>query len=60
MARLTQDQEKQVCEVLIKLDWIETEHALHSEGVRAVRDVLQSSTEDAKAILEGLRAGELA
>jgi hypothetical protein len=59
MAKLTPDQEKQVCEVLIKLDWIETEHALHSEGVRAVRDVLQCSTEDAKAILRDLRDRKL-
>ena len=59
MAKLTPDREKQVCEVLLKLDWMETEHALHSEGVRAVRDVLQCSTEDAKAILGDLRARKL-
>ena len=56
MPKLTPDQEKQVCEVLIKLGWLETEHALHGEGVRAVRDVLQCSTEDAKTILGDLRA----
>ena len=51
MPKLTPDEEKQVCEILIKLGWLETEHALHSEGVRAVRDVLRCSTEDAKVIL---------
>ena len=59
MAKLTPDREKQICEVLLKLDWMETEHALHSEGVRAVRDVLQCSTEDAKTILGDLRAPKL-
>ena len=59
MPKLTQDEEKQVCEILIKLGWLETEHALHSEGVRAVRDVLQCSTEDAKAILGDLRGRKL-
>jgi hypothetical protein len=59
MPKLTMDQEKQVCEVLIKLGWLETEHALHGEGVRAVRDVLQCSTEDAKTILGDLRARKL-
>ena len=59
MPKLTMDQEKQACEVLIKLGWLETEHALHGEGVRAVRDVLQCSTEDAKTILGDLRARRL-
>ena len=53
------DQEEQVCEVLIQLGWLETEHALHGEGVRAVRDVFQCSTEDAKTILGDLRARKL-
>jgi hypothetical protein len=57
--KLTPNQENQVCEVLIKLGWLETEHALHSEGVRAVRDVFQCSTEDAKAILGDLRSRKL-
>jgi hypothetical protein len=59
MPKLSQDQETQACEVLIKLGWLETEQALHIEGVRAVRDVLQCSTEDAKAILGDLRARKL-
>ena len=59
MQQLTPDEEKQVCEILIKLGWLETEHALHSEGVRAVRDMLQCSTEDAQAILGDLRARKL-
>jgi hypothetical protein len=59
MPRLITDQEKQVCEVLIKLGWMETVHALHSEGVRAIGDALQCSTEDAKTILGDLRARKL-
>jgi succinyl-CoA synthetase beta subunit len=55
MPKLTPDQEKQACEALIKLGALETEHALHSEGVRAIRDVLQCSTEDAKTFLGDLR-----
>ena len=59
MPKLTPDQEKQISEVLVKLGWLETEHALHAEGVRAIRGVLQCSTEDAKAILIDLRARKL-
>jgi hypothetical protein len=59
MPKLNMDQEEQVCEVLIKLGWLETEHALHGEGVRAVRDVLRCSTEDAKTILVDLRVRKL-
>ena len=59
MQKLNPDQEKQVCEVLIKLGCVETEHALHVEGVRTIRDVLQCSIEDAKTILGDLRARKL-
>jgi hypothetical protein len=59
MPKLTTPQEEQVCDVLVKLGWLETEQALHSEGVGAVRDVLQCSTEDAKTILRDLRARKL-
>ena len=59
MLKLTTDQELQVCDALIKLGWLETELALHSEGVRAVRDALQCSIEDAKTILGDLRARKL-
>jgi hypothetical protein len=59
MPKLTLDQEKQVCEALIQLGWLETEHALHSEGLRAVRDVLQCSTENAKTVLGDLRTRKL-
>jgi hypothetical protein len=59
MPKLTPDEEKQVCEILIKLGWLETEQALHIEGVRAVRGVLQCSTEDAKTILGDFRARKL-
>ena len=59
MPKLTPDQEKEVCAVLVKLGWLETEHALHAEGVRAIRDVLQCSTGDAKDVLGDLRARKL-
>ena len=59
MPKLTPDEEKRLCEALITLGWLETEHALHSEGVRAIRGFLQCSTEDAKAILGDLRAHKL-
>lgn len=56
MLKLPPDQEKEVCEVLINLGWLETEHALHVEGVGAIRYALRCSTDDAKAILRDLRA----
>ena len=59
MPKLTLDEEKELCEILSKLGWLETEHALHAEGVRAIRGVLQCSTEDAKAILGDLRTRKL-
>ena len=59
MPSLTPDQEKQVCDALIDLGWLETEHALHGEGVRAVRDVLQCSLDEAKSVLGDLRARKL-
>ena len=59
MLKLTPDEEKRACEVLIKLGWLETEQALHIEGVLAVRDVFQCSTEYARAILGDLRACKL-
>ena len=59
MPKLTPDQEKQICEILIKLGWLETEHALHAEGVRAIGGALHCSIEDAKAILGDLRARNL-
>ena len=59
MPKLTLDEEKKLCEVLSKLGWLETEHALHAEGVRAIRGVLQCSIKDAKAILGDLRAHKL-
>jgi hypothetical protein len=59
MPKLTPEQEEQICEVLIKVGWMETEHALHGEGVRAIRDALQCSTEDAKGVLGDLRARKL-
>jgi hypothetical protein len=30
MPKLTQDQERQACEILINLGWLETEQAVHS------------------------------
>ena len=59
MGELTPDQENRVCEILSKLGWLETVHGLHAEGVRAIRSVLQCSTEDARTILGDLRARKL-
>jgi hypothetical protein len=59
MPKVTPNQEDQICDALTKLGWLETEQALHSEGVRAVRDVLQCSTEDAKTVLGDVRARKL-
>ena len=59
MSKLNPDQENQICEALVKLGWLETEFALHSEGVRAIQDQLQCSTQDAKSILGDLRARKL-
>jgi len=59
MPKLTQDQERQACEILINLGWLETEQAVHSEGVRAIREVFKCPIEDAKAILGDLRARKL-
>jgi hypothetical protein len=59
MPKLTPDQEERVCDALIKLGWLETEQALHVEGLNAVRDLLQCSTEDAKAILRDVRARKI-
>lgn len=59
MPELTSDQEKRIGEELIRLGWMETEQGLHSEGVRAIQEVLQCSPEDAKAVLGDLRARKL-
>jgi hypothetical protein len=59
MPKLSRDQEKQVCELLTNLGWLETEHALHAEGVRAIREALQCSIEDAKTVLGDLRARKI-
>jgi len=44
-----------VCAALVGLGWLENDHALHAEGVLAVRDVLQCSQDDAKTVLRDLR-----
>jgi hypothetical protein len=59
MPKLTPAQEMQVCEVLINLGWLETEQALHVEGARAIRELFQCPTEEAKTILGDLRARKL-
>ena len=56
---MTPDQEQQLCDALTKLGWLETEHALHSEGVHAIQRTLQCSADDAKAILQDLRMRQL-
>ena len=56
---MTPDQETQVCDALSNLGWLETEHALHGEGVRAIRGLRRCSSEDAIAILRDLRVRKL-
>ena len=41
------DQEAQVCDALVNLGWLENDHALHAEGVRAIRQALGCSMDDA-------------
>ena len=55
MLPLNPVQEAQVCDALVHLGWLASEHALHGEGVRAIRGVLQCSSEDAIAVVQDLR-----
>ena len=59
MSKLTPDEEEQVCEALINLGWLETEHGLHGESVSAIRGLLQCPSDDAIAILRDLRVRKL-
>ena len=59
MPKLTLDQEQQACEVLINLGWLETEQALHIEGVQAIRELFQCPIEEAKTIFGDLRSRKL-
>jgi hypothetical protein len=56
---MSPDQEKQVCDALVNLGWLENDHALHAEGVHAIRGVLHCSAEEAKAVLGDLRSRKL-
>ncbi len=53
------EQEQQVCDALVNLGSLENDHALHVEGVRAIRELLVCSTDDAKAVLRDLRSRKL-
>jgi len=53
------EQERQVCDSLVNLGWLENDHALHAEGVRVVRELLVCSADDAKAVLRDLRSRKL-
>jgi hypothetical protein len=59
MPKLTPDEEERVCEALINLGWLETEHGLHGESVSAIRGLRQCSSDDAIAILRDLRVRKL-
>ena len=52
---MSPEQEEQVCDALVNLGWLENDHALHAEGVHAIRGVLGCSTDEAKAVLGDLR-----
>ena len=56
---MSSDQEQQVCDVLVNLGWLENDHALHAEGVRAILGVLHCSRDEAKAELGDLRSRKL-
>jgi hypothetical protein len=59
MLKLIPDQEVRVCDVLVNLGWLETEQALHVEGVRAIRELFQCPLEEARTILGDVRARKL-
>jgi hypothetical protein len=52
---MSPEQEQLVCDALVQIGPLETEQGLHTEGVRAVQDVLQCSLDDARAALRELR-----
>jgi len=52
-------QERQVCDSLVNIGWLENDHALHAEGVRVIRQTLGCSMDDAKAVLHDLRSRRL-
>jgi hypothetical protein len=56
---MTAEEERQVCDALIGLGWLETEHGLHGEGVRAICGVLGCSSEDAVDVLHDVRLRKL-
>lgn len=56
---MSTDQEQQVCDALVNLGWLENDHALHAEGVRAILGVLHCSADEAKAVLGTLRSRQL-
>ena len=56
---MSPDQERQVCDLLVNLGWMENDHALHAEGVRVIRQALGYSVDDAKVVLHDLRIRNL-
>jgi hypothetical protein len=52
---MSPEQEKKACDALVNLGWLENDHALHAEGLYAIRGALQCSTDEAKAALRELR-----
>lgn len=48
-----------MCDALVTLGWMESDHALHAEGVRKIHDLLSCSMDEAKAILHELRTRKL-
>jgi len=55
VASMSPEEEGQVCNALVNLGWLENDHALHAEGVQSIRDVLQCTLTEAKAVLGELR-----
>jgi hypothetical protein len=56
---MSSEEEQQVCDALINLGWLETEQALHGEGVSVIRGLRQCTSDEAKAILQDLRMRRL-
>ena len=46
---MSPEQEQRVCDAPVNLGWLGNDHALHGEGVPVIRELLEGSSDDAKA-----------
>jgi hypothetical protein len=56
---MSPDQERTVCDALLRVGWAESDHALHAEGVRVIRQHLGCSIDEARMVLHDLRERRL-